>query len=428
MTGAPTTLTKADRRPASASSVRMRALKPALALLAALALAACGDSEDATDATVQAAPVPPAAVTPPETPAAPAIAGEPTPIEGAVPAPADAVAPVIPDPEPPAPVVEPAPAAAPGPAPAAEPRVAVAAETPVPPAEPDRPVTPVPDPIAVEPPAVAEAPAAQANPATPAIEAPDIFQRIANADVGAGEDFAATQCTVCHSLGEGERPIIGPNLYDVVGARIGGKDGYTYSPAMAAQNAAGAIWTFEQLDAFLADPAAAIPGTRMSFTGIPDEDARANVIAYLRTLSADPEPLPEAETAVIGFQAPGLAPATFDAQQLSNGRDHYTRFCNQCHGTFLQGVWFGGEWGSAPALAGHKFIDEWYQESLYVFFRSLQDVGQRPFHQPLTPERNADLLAYILERNGFVVGDTPLPTDPDALRGMGFYQYPQEAP
>ena len=149
------------------------------------------------------------------------------------------------------------------------------------------------------------------SPAAPAVDAPlpeapaitlafedvgnPILLAVANGDAAAGEQVAM-QCAGCHSLGEGEAHRFGPNLYGVVYGPVGGKEGFTYSPAFATLHDQGAIWTYAGLDAFLANPQAAVPGTTMPFGGIADATDRANLIAYVRTLAAEPVPvaLPEA--------------------------------------------------------------------------------------------------------------------------------------
>lgn len=131
--------------------------------------------------------------------------------------------------------------------------------------------------------------AATTEDAAPAAE--PIAVRLAAADPGKGET-AVRVCTSCHSFEEGGANKVGPNLYNVLGEQIGqGAGGYAFSEAMAGH---GGTWTYEDLDQFLAAPRQYIPGTKMSFAGVSDPAQRADIIAYLRTLSADPEPLPEA--------------------------------------------------------------------------------------------------------------------------------------
>ncbi len=138
----------------------------------------------------------------------------------------------------------------------------------------------------------------------PAEPVPSIAARLAKADVAAGETYAAKGiCAVCHSFDEGGKAKIGPNLYNVVGGPHAHMAGFAYSDGM--KNKAG-NWTYEDLDAWLTKPAAYVPGTKMTFPGIPDPQTRANVIAWLRTLSHDPVPLPEVTEAAPA--APGGLP------------------------------------------------------------------------------------------------------------------------
>jgi cytochrome c len=124
---------------------------------------------------------------------------------------------------------------------------------------------------------------------------PPIAPLLAKADVAAGDKFVHTVCTACHSFNEGGKPIIGPNLYNVVGGPHDHEAGFDYSPAL--EKFKGQPWTFDALNHWLYKPAEYAPGTRMTFAGIPNAKTRADVIAYLRTLSPHPVPLPPVEAA-----------------------------------------------------------------------------------------------------------------------------------
>lgn len=125
---------------------------------------------------------------------------------------------------------------------------------------------------------------AAAAPAGPAPVGP----LLAKADVEAGK--AATKaCAACHSFEKGGAAKVGPNLFGVVGAKHAHMGGFAYSDAMKGQ---AGNWSYDALNAFLANPKGAVPGTKMSFAGIKGDQERANVIAYLRTLSDNPAPLP----------------------------------------------------------------------------------------------------------------------------------------
>ena len=136
---------------------------------------------------------------------------------------------------------------------------------------------------------VAQPPAAP-GPAGGGIE--PIAARLASADVAAGQSSSLKLgCVACHSFNEGGRNGVGPNLYGVVGQPIGSHvPNYAYSNALKAK--AGVVWSYEEMDKWLLKPAAYAPGTKMSYAGIADQQQRANVIAYLRSLAGTPEPLP----------------------------------------------------------------------------------------------------------------------------------------
>ncbi|GGF76992.1 cytochrome c family protein [Azorhizobium oxalatiphilum] len=101
----------------------------------------------------------------------------------------------------------------------------------------------------------------------------------------------AKRCGACHNFTEGAGAKVGPDLYAVVGRAKGSVAGFSYSAAMKAK---GGDWSFDELNAFLTNPKGDIPGTAMAFAGIPKETERADLIAYLNTLSHSPLPLPQA--------------------------------------------------------------------------------------------------------------------------------------
>lgn len=99
----------------------------------------------------------------------------------------------------------------------------------------------------------------------------------ASADYATGKRLFM-QCSSCHSLTEGGPTLLGPNLYGMFDRKVGEHEGFDYSKAL---QDADFEWTPEQLDQWLASPRNFLPGNRMSFAGVPREDQRAAIIAYV---------------------------------------------------------------------------------------------------------------------------------------------------
>jgi cytochrome c len=134
---------------------------------------------------------------------------------------------------------------------------------------------------------------------------------LASANVQQGQEISK-KCQACHSLEKGGANKVGPDLYGVVGRPVASHEGFEYSDAL---KKLGGNWDYDKLSGFLTNPKAYAAGTKMTFAGLPKEGDRADVIAYLRTLSDNPVPLPAADQGqpAGGGQAP--APAGTPAQQ-----------------------------------------------------------------------------------------------------------------
>ncbi|MEJ8570863.1 cytochrome c family protein [Microbaculum marinum] len=126
-------------------------------------------------------------------------------------------------------------------------------------------------------------------------EVVDLPTLLASADITAGE-AVTKKCQACHTFEEGGANKVGPHLWDVVGRTIASVPDFAYSDAMKEHvNAEGSDWTYENLSHFLANPKQFMPGTKMAFAGLRKPEERANLLAYLQTLSSDPQPFPTAE-------------------------------------------------------------------------------------------------------------------------------------
>ena len=137
--------------------------------------------------------------------------------------------------------------------------------------------------------AAAEAPAADGKGAAAAGPAASLGTLLAKADKDKGA-ATAKACQACHDFTKGGPAKVGPNLYDVVGRGIGTAAPFVYSEGF--KTMAGKNWTYEELDKWLTKPSDDIKGTKMAFGGLSKAEDRANVLAYLGSLSDSPKPFP----------------------------------------------------------------------------------------------------------------------------------------
>ena len=136
-----------------------------------------------------------------------------------------------------------------------------------------------------------EEPAAAGGGAAAAAAAEEpIAVRLAKADPAKGEK-AVGACKACHTFDKGGANKVGPHLFGVFGRNEGSVEGFGYSSAMKGRN--DKTWDADALDHFLKNPKAYVPGTAMAFAGISKPEARADVVAYLNSLSDSPKPLPK---------------------------------------------------------------------------------------------------------------------------------------
>jgi cytochrome c len=178
--------------------------------------------------------------------------------------------------------------------------------------------------------------------AAPPAALPPISVLLAKADPAAGEAYTHKICIACHNFNAGAGNKVGPLLYGVVGRDKASYAGYTYSSALKSK---GGKWTFADLNEWLHKPSAFAHGTKMAYAGLDNDQMRANVIDYLRTLSPSPEPLPPVTAADLAPPpaAASAAPAEPPLDTLlasadpARGQAYTKKICIACH-NFAEGA------------------------------------------------------------------------------------------
>lgn len=115
----------------------------------------------------------------------------------------------------------------------------------------------------------------------------DITPLLVSANLDKGAKLSA-KCASCHTFDKGGANKIGPNLWNVVNEKQASRD-FAYSKALTS---IGDTWNYDNLNAFLYKPKDYVKGTKMTFAGMKKDQERADIIAWLRTLSDNPVPLP----------------------------------------------------------------------------------------------------------------------------------------
>jgi cytochrome c len=134
--------------------------------------------------------------------------------------------------------------------------------------------------------AVSEAPPTETA-AAPAAELAPISPKLKDANVQHGEQLFKQQCSTCHTIDKGGPNKVGPNQWNLIGRKKATEEGFSYSSAL---QKLGGEWSYEDINHMIFKPQSFARGTKMAFAGLPKEQDRADVIAYLRTMHDDPKP------------------------------------------------------------------------------------------------------------------------------------------
>jgi len=108
---------------------------------------------------------------------------------------------------------------------------------------------------------------------------------LAEGSAAQGEDLFNTRCKSCHTVDEGDRDKVGPNLFGLFGARAGQR-AFSYEQRHSkALKQSGVVWSEETLDQYLENPKVFIPKNRMPFPGLKKVSDREDIIAYLKSVT-----------------------------------------------------------------------------------------------------------------------------------------------
>ncbi len=280
--------------------------------------------------------------------------------------------------------------------------------------------------------------AEQAAAAAPAVET-DLGTLLAAATPAQGEKIFA-KCKACHTIDQGGKAGVGPNLYNVVGGPKAHMEGFAYSEAMASRH--GETWSYENLNTFLTSPKDYVPGTKMTFAGVKDPADRAAVLDFLRANTGNPPPLPApAPKAVPAAAAPAATPAAehaaaapqaapaaapVDIKTLMASADPAAgekvfNKCKACHnadkggkngvGPNLWGVIGGPKahmdgFAYSSGLAG-RHGETWSFDDVFIFLESPKDFvagTKMTFAGLKSPQDRANVIAYLRAQS-----DQPVP-------------------
>lgn len=144
---------------------------------------------------------------------------------------------------------------------------------------------------------------------------PDWGTVLPTADIAAGKAVFA-KCQSCHTDTNGGANGTGPNLWGILGHKPASKAGFAYSPAMQEFAGKQPVWDYEHVYEFVKAPAKYIPGTKMTFVGLKQQQDRINLIAYLHSQGSSlPIPAPNPAAAAATEAAAGNAPAPGAAEE-----------------------------------------------------------------------------------------------------------------
>ena len=209
-------------------------------------------------------------------------------------------------------------------------------------------------------------------------------------DPDSGGALYASQCATCHMVGADARNRVGPILNGIFDRQAASVADYTYSPAMERAGADGLTWTHETLDAYIAAPKALVTGTKMSFRGLEDQQARADLIAFLRQYSASPADIPESAPTAEATN-PDLDPAILELVGDPAYGQYLSSECMTCHQA-------DGDDAGIPSMIGWPTED--FVLAMHAYKQKLRPhLVMQMMASRLSDEEIAGLAAYFTTLN-----------------------------
>ncbi len=209
------------------------------------------------------------------------------------------------------------------------------------------------------------------------------------------------QCAVCHTMGAGAEPTIGPTLNHVFGRVAGGEPAFAgYSEGMKAKGAENHIWHEKTLYKFLANPAKRVPGTIMAFPGLKTEKEIKDLLAYMIEFSPAYKPKSRKAVSAEAMAAAAVPEMVTDdgtpedpdfsaenmasADAIGTGEVLWAKQCRHCHGNSAYP-------GKAPKLKPARYTPDFTFDRITNGFRKMP-----AWKSVFSLEERTGLVAYIL--------------------------------
>lgn len=193
------------------------------------------------------------------------------------------------------------------------------------------------------------------------------------------------KCKSCHRIGEGAANSAGPHLNGIFGRRAGTLDGFRFSKDITRMGVEGLVWDHEKLDIFIENPKALVSKTRMKFRGVNDKQKRADLIAFLRSYSDNPQDIPE--SAPTTLRDPDVAPEILALQGDPDYGEYLSGECVTCHRA-------DGADEGIPSITGWPAED--FVVALHAYRSKHRDnEAMRMVTSRLSDEEIAGLAAYF---------------------------------